>query len=127
MKGSCFFDGHLEKYVYEEYEEKPKVFFVWTGLTSREPHLLPGRLKPQTRARICKRLWSPGIDSEESILPAHVACRAGTTNRVVPTRQAGNQFLGSWKGLQIWAQSQPRLGYNDFNNLVALTRWWFPN
>jgi hypothetical protein len=28
-------------------------------------------------ARICKRLWSPGIDSEESIPPAYVAGRAG--------------------------------------------------
>jgi hypothetical protein len=39
-------------------------------------------------------LWSPGIDSEESIPPASVAWRAGTTNRVVvPARQAGNRFL----------------------------------
>ncbi len=35
-----------------------------------------------TWARICKRLWSPGIDSEESIPPAYAAWRAGTTNRV---------------------------------------------
>jgi hypothetical protein len=28
------------------------------------------------RARICKRLWSPGIDSEDSIPPAYVAWRA---------------------------------------------------
>ncbi len=35
-----------------------------------------------SRARICKRLWSPGIDSEESISPAYVAWRASTTNRV---------------------------------------------
>jgi hypothetical protein len=28
------------------------------------------------RARICKRLWSPGIDFEESISPAYVAWRA---------------------------------------------------
>ncbi len=35
------------------------------------------------RASICKRLWSPGIDSEKSIPPASVAWRAGTTNRVV--------------------------------------------
>jgi hypothetical protein len=34
------------------------------------------------RARICKCLWSPGIDSEESISPAYVAWRASTTNRV---------------------------------------------
>jgi hypothetical protein len=33
------------------------------------------------RARTCKRLWSPGTDSEESISPAYVAWRAGTTNR----------------------------------------------
>ncbi len=49
-----------------------------------------------TRARICKRLWSLGIDSEKSIPPAYVAWRAGTTNRVVaPSRQAENRFLGS--------------------------------
>ncbi len=51
-------------------------------------------------ARICKRLWSPGTDSEESISPAYVAWRASTTNRVI-VRQAGNRFLGSLKGLQI--------------------------
>ncbi len=40
------------------------------------------------RARKCKRLRSPGIDSEESIPPIYVAWRTGTTNRVVvPTRQ----------------------------------------
>jgi hypothetical protein len=52
-----------------------------------------------SRVRICKGLWSPGIDSEEST-PS--AWRAGTTNRVVvPACQAGNRFLGSLKGLQI--------------------------
>ncbi len=56
------------------------------------------------RARICKRLWSPGIDSEESISPAYVARRAGTTKRVVvPALQPENRFLGSIKGLQIRA------------------------
>jgi hypothetical protein len=33
------------------------------------------------RARICKCLWSPRTDSEESIPPAYVAWCAGTTNR----------------------------------------------
>jgi hypothetical protein len=43
------------------------------------------------RGRICKRLWSPGIDSEEPIPPAYAAWQAGTTNRVVvPARPAGN-------------------------------------
>jgi hypothetical protein len=51
-----------------------------------------------TRARICKRLRSPGIDSEKSIPLDYVAWRAGTTNRVVvPARQAGNRFRGSLK------------------------------
>jgi hypothetical protein len=73
-----------------------------TGIDSKES--IP--LADVTRARICKRLWSPGIDSEESISPAYVACRAGSTNRVVvPARQAENRFLGSMKGLQIPAQS----------------------
>jgi hypothetical protein len=59
---------------------------------------------PTYWARICKRLWSPGIDSEESISPAYVACRAGTTNRVVvPACQPENRFLGSIKDLQIRA------------------------
>jgi hypothetical protein len=56
------------------------------------------------RARICKCLWSPGIDSEESISAASVAWRASTTNRVVGlARQNGNRFLGPLKGLQIRA------------------------
>jgi hypothetical protein len=64
----------------------------------------PHRCFKNSRARIWKRLWSPGIDSEESISPAYVACRAGTTNRfVVPACQAENRFLGSLKGLQIRA------------------------
>jgi hypothetical protein len=49
-----------------------------------------------------KCLWSPEIDSEKSIPPAYVACRAGTTNKlVVPARQDGIRFLASFKGLQI--------------------------
>ncbi len=60
-------------------------------------------------ALICKRLWSPGIDSENSIPTArlYVAWRAGTPCRVfVPTPKAGNRFLGSLKGLlykyELW-------------------------
>jgi hypothetical protein len=53
----------------------------------------------EPRACICKRLWSPGIDSEESMPLANVAWRAGTTYRVVvPVPQAGNRFLSSLKG-----------------------------
>ncbi len=44
--------------------------------------------------------------AQESIPPAYVAWQAGTTNMViVPARQAGNLFLGSFKGLQIRAQA----------------------
>jgi hypothetical protein len=58
------------------------------------------------RACICKRFWSPGIDSEDLIPPAYVALRASTTNTVViQARQAGNRFLGSLTGLQIRAQA----------------------
>jgi hypothetical protein len=35
-----------------------------------------GFFRFHTRARICKRLWSPRIDSKESIPPVYVACRA---------------------------------------------------
>ncbi len=56
----------------------------------------PGRYQV-SRARICKRLWSLGIDSEESTPPGYVVWRAGTTgttNRVaVPARQA---WIDSW-------------------------------
>jgi hypothetical protein len=42
------------------------------------------------------------IPRKESIPPAYVAWRAGTTNRVViPARPAGNRFLNSLKDLQI--------------------------
>ncbi len=43
-----------------------------------------------SRDRICKRLRSPGIDSNESIPPAYVSWWAGTSNKViVPALQTG--------------------------------------
>jgi hypothetical protein len=39
-----------------------------------------GNITFEVRARILKRLWSPGIDSKASIPPAYVAWRAGTIN-----------------------------------------------
>ncbi len=60
-------------------------------------------LPSPTWARICKRLWSPEIDSEESIQLAYAAWRAGTTRVVLPAGLAGNRFLSSLKGLQIRA------------------------
>jgi hypothetical protein len=56
------------------------------------------KLPPHNRARICKHLRSPGIDSKESIPPAFVARQTVTSNRVVvPARQAENRFLGPLK------------------------------
>ncbi len=72
-------------------------------LTSHIKALLS--FKATARAGICKRLRSPGIDSEAAIplTYVHVAWLAGMI--VVPTRQVGIWFLGSIKGLQIRAQS----------------------
>ncbi len=56
------------------------------------------------RAQIYKQLRSPGVDSQESILPTYVVCRAGTTNIVIVTTLQlhklvepipCNRFLGS--------------------------------
>jgi hypothetical protein len=78
------------------------VFLLLVHGTASKPQYGQVSIETETRVRICKRLRSPGIDSEELILPAYVALRAGTTKRVVvPARQAGNRFLGSLKGLQI--------------------------
>jgi hypothetical protein len=67
------------------------------------------------QSRICKRLWGPGIDSDESISPAYVALWAGSTNRaVVPAYHAGNRFLGSLKGLQIPAQLFVKIAGNAY-------------
>jgi hypothetical protein len=55
------------------------------------------------------------MDSTDSIPPAYVAWRAGTSNRVVVTAcQTGNRFLGSLKGLQIRA-----LGSDSMAKLAA--------
>jgi hypothetical protein len=65
------------------------------------------------RARICKRLWSPVID-----FPNHVSWRVGTKNRVVvPSRQAGNRFLVSLKGLRIRATATQPGGIGSLNSI----------
>ncbi len=60
---------------------------------------------PPSRARICKRLRSPGIYSKESIPPAYVARRVCTTTLFVSYRRPGygwrNRFLGSFKFYQF--------------------------
>ncbi len=55
-------------------------------------------------AHICKRLWSPGIDSKLSNPLAYIAWSAGTTNKIVVlARHAENRFLACFKCLQIRA------------------------
>jgi hypothetical protein len=87
------------------------------GVPIRQPYLL---FLP-ARARICKRLRRPGIASKESIPPAYVGWRAGTSNRVVvPALQTGTRFLGSLKGLQI------RAGYLGWRNRFLENDSWAP-
>ncbi len=64
-------------------------------------------ISDQTSLRICNSAVPVFLNFEgaqESIPPAYVAGRVGTTNRVVvPAHKARNRFLGSSKGLQIRA------------------------
>jgi hypothetical protein len=48
-----------------------------------------------SRARICNRLWSPGIDTEKSIPPDYVARRAGT--------KIGLSYWPARLGIDSWA------------------------
>jgi hypothetical protein len=59
------------------------------------------------RARICKRLRSPGIDSAS-------LCSLAGKRVVVTASQAGHRFLGSLKGLQIRAQIIRRIEIRGF-------------
>jgi hypothetical protein len=59
-----------------------------TGILRPLYDMSPGQCGPVSTtipflSRIYKRLRSPGIDFKESIPPAYVAWRAGTTNRVI--------------------------------------------
>ncbi len=73
----------------------------------------------ESRARICRRLWSPGIDS------ASLCSLAGKCDKycsvVVPARQGGNRFLGSLKGLQIRAQTA-KIGKFDSRPAALIPR-----
>jgi hypothetical protein len=89
-------------------------------MTTEAFAVFPSRVG-RTEPRICKRLRSPGINSEESIPSAYVAWRAGTSKRVVvPTRQTGNRFLVSLKDLQIRAR------YTEIQRVYALERGPMP-
>jgi hypothetical protein len=79
---------YLQVYIKDDDQKKNKLG-IGNLKKDREP-------ENKGRAQIRKRLRSPGIDSKESIPPAYVAWRAGTSNRVaVPDRQARNRLLAS--------------------------------
>ncbi len=77
------------------------------GVINLDPNLSIGGYIVETHVA---KNWSLELEfvnvqgTQESIPPAYVAWRVGTSNRVVVLgRQAGNRFLGSLKGLQIRA------------------------
>ncbi len=65
-------------------------------------------------ARICKCLRSPGIDSKESIPPAYVAWRAGTSNRVVvPARPCWESIPGLLIYQGVWELRPPESSWSS--------------
>jgi hypothetical protein len=74
------------------------LLLVEVQMISREWQETGDRSQPplKDRARIYKRLWRPGIDSEDSIPPAYVAWRAGTTN-------IGLSYRPARLGIDSWA------------------------
>jgi hypothetical protein len=88
-------------------------------------HALP---HSSVRARICKRLRSPDIDSKVSILPALVAWRASTTTQLdVPVHPAtyagGIDSLESIPGLLKHLEIRAQASKKKFRNLkIALFR-----
>ncbi len=59
--------------------------------------------------------------AQESISPAYIAWRAGTTNRVVvPARQPENRFLGSSKGLQVRALVEKKIRIREKDSISNL-------
>jgi hypothetical protein len=54
-------------------------------------------LKVESRARICKSLWSPGIDSKESIPPSYVVWWSGLRVRHIElSYRPARQGIDSW-------------------------------
>jgi hypothetical protein len=70
------------------------------------PHARLHRLAesiPGQHTRLLIRAQKPALERKIDFASL-CSLAGGTTNRVVvPARQAGNQFLGSLKGLQTWA------------------------
>ncbi len=73
--------------------------FMVTRQEVLAPTLSSTLTQHSNRTRICKRLWSRGIDSEESIPPAYVAWRAGTTNRVAAAGRYMYRPAAGWESI----------------------------
>jgi hypothetical protein len=56
------------------------------------------------RARICKRLSGPGIDSKEAIPPDYMYPGGPAVRQLGLSYRSASGFLGSLKDLQILAQ-----------------------
>jgi hypothetical protein len=59
-----------------------------------------GLIAPAPRARICKHLRSPGIDSKDSISQAYVAWRAGYDNPICRSGPPGYTLTGRINSLE---------------------------
>ncbi len=78
------------------------------------------------RARICTRLRSPGIDSEETLPPDYIVWQAGTTDWVVvPVRQAAWKsipgLLKRFTNTDSWSTWQHIILYNSSFRQESLT------
>jgi hypothetical protein len=95
---------HVWYYFFKESNHLRFGMFVLKAIVAkqnREGHFRTNVVDPDSglfRARICKRLRSPGIDSEESIPSAYVAWRAGTTTLFLLSSSLHRLFKNSGTG-----------------------------
>jgi hypothetical protein len=79
------------------------------------------------KTRVLKLLWSPVIDSKDSIPPAYVACRAGTITPFLrcsycPRRLFKNSGTGLLEEDDLWTGSQkPSQPTSQIVNRVSFT------
>jgi hypothetical protein len=78
LKGLSSQIGIVRNWSWWEHFQKLKTYIMKSALYCTYRTLRNAVQYLDYRARIFKRLWSPGIDSKEWIPPAYVAWRAGT-------------------------------------------------
>ncbi len=88
-----FSNLRLQEAIVKGFEQKNCISFVSFCIWQR-PYLIQNELENPVFMTLTAEPVFVNVGDQESILPAYVAQRAGTTNRVVvPTRQAG---IDSW-------------------------------